>query len=402
MPRPTARPSWLGTRRAPILTQRNFLPEQTPPAEWLNWALGIPSDWLDYLDDTIQTTVSPQCIDLERTLEAQSFVQPRDLAIATATMQINSVAAATDANGVLLHVVAVGNSGVIMRYDAVRTEVTHPTAAASFVGTWNDVIYAGGQYVAVGATGTVQTSPDGITWTARSGFNTAYAFTSVAYGGGKYVVVGGDGGGTGNGGSYWSSDGATWTFANLPQTLVGRVVWAGGSIQQFVCFTGSNIRRTPASSIVWAATGQSMGATQVFDGCWHPTLGLVGFSRGVTIGQMLMYTSQNATSWTSFTSPAGWTTSSSIISCLPLANQIALFYAGSATTYATGVMLLPSLTAAPQPNLTPSTVLPIIYPGVVRRPRIAQSTWFGGFNRSATAARIACGMPIETLRGLAA
>lgn len=56
-------------------------------------------------------------------------------------------------------------------------------------GVVQDIIYGGGQYVAVGEGGAIATSPDGVNWTARtSGVTTDFA--EVAYGNGLYVAVG--------------------------------------------------------------------------------------------------------------------------------------------------------------------------------------------------------------------
>jgi hypothetical protein len=54
----------------------------------------------------------------------------------------------------------------------------------------NDVSFGQGLFVAVGASGTMTTSTDGITWTARTaGFSTT-AINDGGYNGGTYVIVG--------------------------------------------------------------------------------------------------------------------------------------------------------------------------------------------------------------------
>ena len=68
---------------------------------------------------------------------------------------------------------------------------TARTAAAD--NAWNALIYAGGQFVAVAASGTgnrVMTSPDGITWTSRSS-SSDVLWRSITYANGLYVAVGG-------------------------------------------------------------------------------------------------------------------------------------------------------------------------------------------------------------------
>jgi len=51
------------------------------------------------------------------------------------------------------------------------------------------IVYAGNQFVAVGAIGTVLTSPDGVKWTAQNS-GTREELYSVTYGNNQYVAVG--------------------------------------------------------------------------------------------------------------------------------------------------------------------------------------------------------------------
>lgn len=59
------------------------------------------------------------------------------------------------------------------------------------VGTnrWNAIAYGNGKYVAVGASGYVTTSTDGINWTTPTKAGTE-EWSSVAFGNGKFVAVG--------------------------------------------------------------------------------------------------------------------------------------------------------------------------------------------------------------------
>lgn len=68
------------------------------------------------------------------------------------------------------------------------------------------IIYAGGQFVVVGASGRVLTSPDGLTWISQvSGLGVTSLLSSIAYGGGQFIAVGFDGV------AITSPDGKTWT-----------------------------------------------------------------------------------------------------------------------------------------------------------------------------------------------
>ena len=86
------------------------------------------------------------------------------------------------------------------------------TARSAVANQWNSVTYGNGTFVAVlsGGPNRVMTSPDGITWTARSA-TSAQAWSSVTYGGGTFVAV------SLEGGIMSSTDGTTWTSRTPPQ-----------------------------------------------------------------------------------------------------------------------------------------------------------------------------------------
>ena len=86
---------------------------------------------------------------------------------------------------------AVGNSGVL----TTSTDGIIWTTRTSGFGTTAifGVTYGNGLFVAVGDVGKLTASTDGITWTARtSGFGTTTIF-GVTYGNGLYVAVGNSG-----------------------------------------------------------------------------------------------------------------------------------------------------------------------------------------------------------------
>ncbi len=96
-----------------------------------------------------------------------------------------------------------------------------------------DVLYGiawnGSQYVAVGARGTVMTSPDLKTWTARSA-GVDHTFRSIATSGARFVAVGHND--RGEAIVISSTDGATWTVQYRagglnPVNLLTKVIWAG-------------------------------------------------------------------------------------------------------------------------------------------------------------------------------
>jgi hypothetical protein len=129
--------------------------------------------------------------------------------------QGNHLSAMAYGNGAF---VAVGDSG---------TTLTSPDGAtwtARSSGTTNGLLgiaYGNGAFVAIGDSGVILSSPDGATWTQRS-FSNDYGLASVAYGNGIFVAVGESGsigpGPTGGklfGTILTSPDGITWTARSL-------------------------------------------------------------------------------------------------------------------------------------------------------------------------------------------
>jgi hypothetical protein len=83
------------------------------------------------------------------------------------------------------------------------------TTVTGLPSLWRQIIYAGGQFIAVGWAGGqfIMTSPDGINWTAAT--LTPTPLISVGYGNGRYVASGP------SGYVLYSADGASWTRQQL-------------------------------------------------------------------------------------------------------------------------------------------------------------------------------------------
>ena len=114
------------------------------------------------------------------------------------------------------------NSDPVSRVSPVWTLRT----AASAGTAWNSVVYGNGLFVAVGNGGIINTSPDGITWTARTCPGT-FDIKKVAFGKGVFVAVG-----TATGlvtkPIIRSTDGITWSFvAGSASGSFTSVVYAG-------------------------------------------------------------------------------------------------------------------------------------------------------------------------------
>ena len=129
----------------------------------------------------------------------------------------------------------------------------HPLSA-----NFNDVIFDGTQFWAVGDNGLVQTSPDGATWTSVAP-GPSYNFYGIAHGGGgQYVVVGAGSGSTNvnisvyvtnNGGLTWSQ--GTVLVSWYTPALFG--VAHGATAGEYVAVGGaSHIHRSTDGGATWS------------------------------------------------------------------------------------------------------------------------------------------------------
>jgi len=125
--------------------------------------------------------------------------------------------------------VAVGAGGKIYRNTTGGLTGAWTEESTGTVQDLYGVSYVNGLFVAVGAGGTLLTSPDGITWTAQTS-NTNNSLRHVAYGVssstvGNYVAVG-------DAGTIVSSpDALTWTSQTIPTTQSFYSVCFGPDLQ---------------------------------------------------------------------------------------------------------------------------------------------------------------------------
>lgn len=169
------------------------------------------------------------------------------------------------------------------------TARTLPTSSG-----WTDVIFAGGQFVAISNSTAAATSPDGITWTARTNGGGALAWVQVAYGNGTYVAVQASGS---SAGIATSPDGITWTSRVLPNAATYATIAYGNG--QFVVPqpNSSNVYTSPDGT-TW--TTRSMGATAAW--------GQVAFGNGVHVAvvngsTVTAYSTNGGVSWTAGAQP---------------------------------------------------------------------------------------------------
>jgi hypothetical protein len=166
-------------------------------------------------------------------------------------------------------------------------------------GTLNDlsgIVWSGTSFVAVGANGTVLTSPDGITWTSRTSGTTSY-LTGIAWSGTQFVAVGYDT--TSVAGIILSSpDGVTWTVQTSGALWYLRgVVWSGTQFVAVGGYTAATILTSP-DGVTW--TSRTSGTTNFLSGvAWSGTT----FVALGAIGTVL--SSPDGVTWTLQTSGTG-------------------------------------------------------------------------------------------------
>ncbi len=149
--------------------------------------------------------------------------------------------------------VAVGSSGTVLTSPDGITWTARTAAEANY---WTSVTYGNGLFVAVANSGTnrVMTSPDGITWTARTA--PAKMWRDLIYANNIFVAVAGDYGGTQN--VMTSPDGVTWTSRTAPSTEFISVTYGNGLFVA-VGFLGSGTKIASSPDGITWATRRSTG-----------------------------------------------------------------------------------------------------------------------------------------------
>lgn len=185
------------------------------------------------------------------------------------------------------HVVAVGAGGTVLSSpDGV-------TFTASLSGTVEDlkaVAWSGAQFVAVGDSGAVVTSSDGVAWTVRDG-GTASELFAVGWSGSRFVAVGH------HGAVVTSPDAVSWTAqaSGTTQDLRG-VVWTGS---RFVAVGDNGTVITSPDGSAWSRA--SSGTSDDLRGiAWSGSL-LVALRRSASASSFL--TSLNGLTWNLFPFP---------------------------------------------------------------------------------------------------
>lgn len=181
-----------------------------------------------------------------------------------------------------------------------------------------DVVWAGSQFVAVGASGTILTSPDGITWTTRTSGTTS-RLNGLTWSGQQIVAVGA--GGT----ILASQDGVDWEVRSSDTTeSLFSVAWSGS---HFVAVGAEGLVLSSSDDIGWhreiSRTDNWLYGVTWFDSLWV----IVGY-------QGTILTSFDGSWWTSHLSE----TIQHLLAITPMDNQlVAVGYSGSVLVSSDGI-----------------------------------------------------------------
>lgn len=173
---------------------------------------------------------------------------------------------------------------------------TKQTVDAGHSGYFNAITYGNGLFVAVGSNGVIQTSPDGVTWTARTaGGGYTGIFRSVVWVEdlGLFVAVGDAGG------PQTSPDGVTWTQRSFNSILGARTVVYGDGLLVAASSSGSEVE-VSTDGITWtnhALTTPIVGPAGAFGGGVFVLVGISGAIRS----------SDDGINWTARTADGGFT-----------------------------------------------------------------------------------------------
>jgi 6-phosphogluconolactonase (cycloisomerase 2 family) len=160
---------------------------------------------------------------------------------------------------------------------------------AAEANTWTNITYGEGLFVAISYSGTnrVMTSPDGITWTARTAPSSSW--NSVTYGDGTFVAVG-------TSAVMSSPDGITWTARTASQANDWNGVAYGNGVFVAVSLAGTNRVMTSPDGTTW--TNRTAAAANSWQ---NVTYGEGLFVAVSSDGTDKVMTSPDGITWTSRT-----------------------------------------------------------------------------------------------------
>lgn len=272
-----------------------WLDNEIPPSEYFNWIHKISYDWIHYFASIIPDGAVP----LKSSTDADALSLVNKLAKA-------SLQAGSDPT-------VVGDyqlSDVFVNTRIMQALVTGQQLATATSAAWRAfAINPTGRIVAVGDGPTINTSDDlGRTWTARTVGSlpgpVAYDgnFQCATYAFGLFIIAGDASGGTNTASLQTSPDGITWTHRQALSGNAFRDFVLGGSTLLVHLFDGSSTHTTMTSTngTAWSTTGGSQALRTTRNaGAYGAGLWVRG---GVSTG---VYSSPNGSTWTSRTFGSG-------------------------------------------------------------------------------------------------
>lgn len=167
-----------------------------------------------------------------------------------------------------------------------------------------NIIFGGGQYVAVGAAGAILTSPDGVVWTSRSS-NVIDDLALITYGNSVYVIAGSSYVLTSNDAINWEKHQVNWCNAQSNCGSTSSIAFGNGI---FVAVGGTGVYNIQVSTdgINWnyVGTGEAPGNPNFLGFNWGSTLYgwtsvAYGNGRFVAVGDHgMITTSVDGINWT--------------------------------------------------------------------------------------------------------
>ena len=170
---------------------------------------------------------------------------------------------------------------------------TTATSPANY--PWKSVAYGNGVFVAIqngGVDNTVMTSPNGISWTTRTGAGTASnVLSAITFGGGLFVAVG-------SSRCMSSPDGITWTAQSLGSGIFGAIAYGAGVYAALATAAGQQLVRTSPDAVTW--TNRTLPTTATWTG--------IAFGNGVfsavASGTIAATSPDGITTWTQRSKPS--------------------------------------------------------------------------------------------------
>jgi hypothetical protein len=180
----------------------------------------------------------------------------------------------------------VGSFDVLPNIGAAWTQQVSSTTA-----DLSRVAWSGSLFAAVGAAGTIVTSPDGVVWTSADS-RTTNALNGIAWIGSRFVAVGEQGT------ILTSADGTTWTQSTVGRSDISLTAVAGS--QSLLVVVGGNLVMTSTDGVTWVER-VSAAPAWVFNGVASSgsRFVAVGWNTQSGSGPVTIWSSTDGVSWSS-------------------------------------------------------------------------------------------------------